>query len=108
MGETVAKSLICPKYERAFQILGKRWSALIIEVLYHKDCRFSDLSREIEELSDRVLTERLKELEIEGIVEKNHQCEEAAKFTYRLTNKGRELAHATKSLKNWADEWLEC
>lgn len=106
MEEKVVNSLICPKYERVFQILGKRWSALIIEVLYHKDCRFSDLSREIEELSDRVLTERLKELEGEGIVEKNHQCEEIAKFTYRLTAKGRSLAQSTQSLKKWADQWV--
>lgn len=101
------KHCICPKYEKMFQILGKRWNGLIIEVLHQKECRFSELSREIEELSDRVLAERLRELEQEGIVEKNTNCGDKIKFMYRLTEKGEALALATQHLKLWAEQWID-
>lgn len=107
MEQIDTNSIICPKYEHTFQILGKRWNGLIIEVLHQKDCRFSELAREIEELSDRVLTERLKELEHEGIVEKNMLCPDKIKFTYRLTEKGEALAKATDGLKEWAEKWVD-
>ncbi|MBS4750085.1 transcriptional regulator [Granulicatella sp. zg-ZJ] len=98
--------VICPKYEQTFRILGKRWNAMIIEVLRQGECRFSQLSRAIEGLSDRVLTERLREMEQEDLIEKNTECPEHVKFTYRLTQKGLELAQATQSLKEWAQKWI--
>lgn len=97
---------ICSKYEQTFNILGKRWNALIIDVLSQSEMRFSELSRTIEDLSDRVLTERLHELEEKGIVEKNTNCFGTAKFTYRLTKRGKELAKATESLKKWSEKWM--
>ena len=60
---------LCPKFEKGFQILGKKWNGLIIDVLLEGGPqRFVDIAAMIPDVSDRVLTERLKELEAEGIV----------------------------------------
>ncbi|MBF0779853.1 helix-turn-helix domain-containing protein [Granulicatella sp. 19428wC4_WM01] len=97
---------ICPKYEKIINILGKRWNGLIIEVLHQKDCRFSELAREIEGVSDRMLTERLRELEHEQIIEKNVMHEGKIISTYRLTEKGKALGLAMQPLKSWAGQWI--
>lgn len=91
---------LCPKFEKAFLILGKKWNGLIIDVLLQDDeQRFVDLAKKIPMLSDRVLTERLRELEREGIVIK-------ANNLYQLTEKGVALSDALESVKNWSHDWV--
>ena len=91
---------LCPKFEKAFSILGKKWNGLIIDVLLQEsEQRFVDLAKKIPMLSDRVLTERLKELEREGIVMK-------ADNLYQLTEKGIALNEALESVKNWSHDWV--
>lgn len=105
MSNTMKDISICPKYEKAFSILGKRWNALIIDVLDQKECRFCELARSITELSDRVLTERLRELEKEEIIEK--KCTGPSQYMYTLTPKGKELASSTNAIKEWAEKWID-
>lgn len=107
MSKVEKELAVCPKYERVFHILGKRWNALIIDVLDQKECRFCEISRTIEELSDRVLTERIRELEQEQIIIKKRVSEDSLKYTYSLTQKGKSLARATRTLKRWAEEWIK-
>ena len=57
---------LCPKYERVFGWLGKRWNGLILRCLLDQPMRFTEVARCLETCSDKVLTERLKELEKEG------------------------------------------
>ncbi len=91
---------LCPKFEKAFSILGKKWNGLIIDVLLHDgEQRFVDLANKIPMLSDRVLTERLRELEREGIVGKTDSL-------YCLTDKGAALNPALESVKNWSHDWV--
>lgn len=97
---------VCPKYESAFQILGKRWNGLIISVLHKKDCRFSEIARAITELSDRVLTERIRELEEQQIIEKYQDDTNCLRPQYRLTEKGKRLAEALMPIQEWADNWM--
>ncbi|WYJ77592.1 hypothetical protein DOK78_002230 [Enterococcus sp. DIV2402] len=91
---------LCPKFEKAFSILGKKWNGLIIDVLLQDgEQRFVDLAKKIPMLSDRVLTERLRELERECIVDK-------ADSLYQLTEKGVALANALESVKHWSHDWV--
>ena len=60
---------ICPKFEHTFAILGKKWMGLIIEVLLEGPQRFKDIAATIPNVSDRVLVERLKELEQDLLVQ---------------------------------------
>ncbi|GAB4327164.1 MAG: helix-turn-helix domain-containing protein [Dehalococcoidia bacterium] len=87
------------------QILGKRWTPLIIRALLSGACRFSDIGAYVSPISDRLLSERLKELEVEGIVERRVYPETPVRIEYVLTDKGRELQDVVESIQRWADRW---
>ncbi len=97
---------LCPKYERAFEILGKRWTGLIIKVMMDGPKRFSDISSQIPHLSDRMLGERFKELEGLGIIKRNVYPETPVRIEYELTVKGKALDNALKEVQVWATKWM--
>ncbi|MDZ4910274.1 transcriptional regulator, partial [Clostridium perfringens] len=82
---------LCPKFENAFELLGKRWTGLIIRTLLSGQKRFSDIADAIPNMSARMLTERFKELESEGIVIRKVYPEIPVRIEYELTEKGQEL-----------------
>ena len=91
---------LCPKFEKTFGILGKKWNGLILEVLLAEgDQRFTDLAQKIPQCSDRVLVERLKELEKDGLIEKVYMRDCARGF-YRLTRCGEDLKRYTHGPKS--------
>ena len=98
---------MCPRYERAVQILGKRWTPLIVRTLLRRPRRFTDITAIIDGLSDRLLSERLKELEACGILERRVFPETPVRIEYILTTKGRELEHVVEAIQRWADCWDE-
>ena len=98
---------MCPKFESAFALLGKRWTGLIIRVLLSEQRRFSDISQMIPHMSDRMLVERLKEVEEAGIVKRNVYPETPVRIEYELTEKGRELEAVMDEVQKWADKWLD-
>ena len=98
---------MCPKYERAAQILGKRWTALIVRTLLTRPRRFNEMTVIVQGLSDRLLSERLKELEACAIVERRVYPETPVRIEYVLTEKGRHLQDVVESIQRWADRW-EC
>lgn len=100
------KECICPRFEKSFMILGKKWSGLIIEVLLLEDRRFKDISEQIPGVSDRVLVERLKELEEEGIVLRTEHTDGPVKVIYSLTEKGRDLEKVMLEIQSWSDRWI--
>lgn len=97
---------LCPKFESAFSLLGKRWSGLIIRVLLDGPKRFSDISAMIPQLSDRVLAERFKELEAEGIIQRNVYPETPVRIEYQLTDKGKALKSVFDAVQAWAETWI--
>lgn len=98
---------LCPRFEKTFSILGKKWNGMIIEVLLHeKTQRFKDLAGHVEKCSDRVLCERLKELEAEGIVERQTYPGES-RIEYSLTQRGYELAPVMAAVHAWSDKWCD-
>ncbi len=96
---------MCPKFESAFELLGKRWTGLIIQTLLHGKKRFSDIEDTIPNLSARMLTERFKELEQHGIVVRNVYPDTPVRIEYELTEKGLELHKAMTEIQQWAEKW---
>jgi DNA-binding HxlR family transcriptional regulator len=97
---------LCPKYEKAFEMLGKRWNGLIIRVLMDGPKRFSDISSVIPQLSDRVLAERFKELESEGVIQRKVYPETPVRIEYQLSEKGAALKSILDEVQKWAESWI--
>lgn len=98
---------LCPKFENAFELLGKRWTGLIIRVLMNGPMRFKDISAMIPGMSDRMLTERFKELEQQGIINRHVYPEMPIRIEYELTDKGRALRLVMDEVQKWGDQWLD-
>ncbi|HYF82506.1 MAG TPA: helix-turn-helix domain-containing protein [Clostridia bacterium] len=102
----MGKHELCPRYEIAFELLGKKWTGLIIRSLLSGPKRFSDISGMIPSLSAKVLTERFKELEREGILIRNVYPETPVRIEYKLTEKGKCLESALDEIQKWAEQWV--
>ncbi|MBU3160003.1 helix-turn-helix transcriptional regulator [Clostridium frigoris] len=98
---------LCPRFEAAFQILGKRWTGLIIRSLLSGSKRFSELQEIIPALSSRVLTERFKELEELGIITRSVYPEMPVRIEYGLTQKGKDLEKTMDEIQKWAEKWSD-
>ncbi|SCN26168.1 HTH-type transcriptional regulator YodB [Clostridium sp. N3C] len=96
---------MCPKFESAFELLGKKWTGLIIRTLLSGQKRFSDIAEAIPNMSARMLTERFKELESEGIVVRKVYPEIPVRIEYELTEKGKELEPVMNEIQKWAEKW---
>src|SRR5207249_7103747 len=88
-------------------LIGRRWTGAIIFVLLKSRCRFATLRNAIPEITDRMLSERLQELEQEEIVERTVVPETPVRVEYALTKKGRALAAAIDAIADWAHKWVE-
>ena len=97
---------LCPRFHRASELIGRRWTGAIIFVLLKSRCRFAALREAIPDITDRMLSERLQELEQEGIVERTVLPEPPVRVEYELTRKGRALATAVDAIAHWADKWV--
>jgi DNA-binding HxlR family transcriptional regulator len=95
---------ICAKFESAFQVLGKRWTGLIVNQLMNGPKRFNELENEIK-ISGRVLSLRLKELESQDIVSRTVYPEMPVRIEYTLTKKGYALKPIMEEISNWGDSW---
>lgn len=104
--EDEVTKIICPKFEQTFSILGKKWTGLIIDVLLDGPRRFKDLAQTIDGVSDRVLVERLKELENEDIITKEMDDSCDISSGYRLTEKGCALQNVMNEVQGWANDWI--
>lgn len=99
-------SRMCPKYESAVELLGKRWTALIIRVLLVGPRRFRDIKEQIPDMSDKMLTDRMKELEAGGVVVRRVYPETPVLIEYELTEKGKSLKDVIESIQEWSDSWM--
>jgi DNA-binding HxlR family transcriptional regulator len=97
----------CPYYHEAVELIGRRWTGAIVAVLLDGGpMRFSEISHAVPELSDRLLSERMKELEARGVVNRHVEPGPPVKVLYELTDMGRSLEPALQALKSWARRWL--
>lgn len=97
----------CPRYQRAVEIVGRRWSGAILRAMLAGASRFGEIQETIPDLSNRMLSERLREFEAEGIVERVVVPERPVRVEYRLTEKGRALNEVVEALSRWSQEWVE-
>ena len=97
----------CPYYHQAVELIGRRWTGAIIEILMQGgSMRFSVIASAVPDLSDRMLSDRLKELELHALVERTVFPGPPVRVHYALTAKGHELAPTLSELKRWARHWL--
>ena len=96
----------CPFYHEAVELVGKRWTGAILRVLMDGPLRFSEIAQSVPELSDRLLSERMKELEGRGIVERTVHPGPPLRVEYSLSRMGHELEPALSELQRWAERWL--
>jgi DNA-binding HxlR family transcriptional regulator len=106
VGQEFAGEQMCPKYEGAMNILGKRWTGLIIHVLLLGAVRFKDIREMVPHMSDKMLSERLKELEELGILERKVFPETPVRIEYHLTEKGKDLRPVIESIHAWGQKWI--
>jgi DNA-binding HxlR family transcriptional regulator len=103
---TAGRPTCCGKYHQAVELIGKRWTGAILFVLMDGPLRFSEVKLLVPDLSDRLLSERMKELEAAGIVERRVIDDTPVRVEYVLTEMGGDLEPVVRSLKGWARSWL--
>ncbi len=96
----------CPYYDRAVEIIGRRWAGAVIRVMLAGRSRFSDIRNAIPGITDRVLSHRLRDLEADGVITRHIHDERPVRIEYRLTERGRALAAVVDAISTWANEWL--
>lgn len=97
---------VCPRYQRALNVLSRRWVGLIVRVLLDGPMRFNELANRLQVVADRVLAERLRELETEGIVTREVFVGSPVRVEYTLTEKGYAIAPVLDAIETWAHEWI--
>jgi len=104
---TQDQACCCPYYHEAIELIGRRWTGAIVGVLIHRNAlRFSEIADAVPQLSDRLLSERMKELEARGVVRRTVHPGRPVRVEYELTEMGRALAPAVHELERWARRWL--
>jgi DNA-binding HxlR family transcriptional regulator len=98
---------LCPRYHRAVELIGRRWTGAIVRTLLGGPRRFNELLAAIPGISDRLLTERLRELERANIVRREVFPESPVRVVYELTECGSELGPALEEIGRWAERWIE-
>jgi DNA-binding HxlR family transcriptional regulator len=97
---------VCARYHHAVELLGRRWAGAILRVLLGGRARYAQLREAIPQISDRMLSERLRELEAEGLVIRHVAQDAPVRVEYELTEKGRALEKAIMAIAAWAEHYL--
>jgi len=97
----------CESYQVAVELLGKRWNGAIVAVLLPGPLRYHQLAMAVPGVSERLLSERLKELEAAGVVGRSILPGPPVGVEYELTEAGRELARPIEAIGDWARQWIE-
>src|SRR5690349_15746589 len=98
---------LCPRFHVAVELIGGRWSGAIISLLLNGRARYNELRAAIPEISDRMLSERLRALECAGVLTRTVVPESPVRVEYELTPKGRALEKALEAIGDWATRWID-
>lgn len=91
----------------AMQIIGSKWTALILRDLNSGPKRFSELERSLPGISPRTLSQRLDDLEGHKIITKQSYSEVPPRIEYTLTQKGEDLAPVLEQMAAWGDKYYD-
>ena len=97
----------CPRYHHAVELIGRRWTGAILRVLFTGPQRFNEILADVPGLSDRLLSERLRELEAAELVTRRVLPGPPIRAEYALTGRGAELEPVIRDIAAWAEKWLE-
>lgn len=97
----------CKTFQTALDILSSRWNALILNVLQEGPLRFSELSARAKGPGDKVLSARLKELEVRGLLVRLVDAGPPVRVSYELTSSGREFGELAQAIERWGRELMQ-
>ncbi len=97
---------VCARFHRAVELIGSRWTGAIIQTLLQGKTRYAVLKASIPDITDRMLSERLRSLEAEDLVTRWVIADSPVRVEYELTDKGRSLENALREISTWADRWI--
>lgn len=98
------KGTTCP-VEQTLQVIGGKWTLLILRDLFTGTKRFGELRRSLGQVSPKTLTERLREMEVLGLVTRRVYAEVPPRVEYTLTEKGRSLGDIIEAMRRWGERW---
>ena len=99
-------SHVCSRFHRAIELIGSRWTGAILQTLLQGRTRYAAIRGAIPDITDRMLSERLRSLEGEKLVRRVVIPESPVRVEYELTPKGRELQNALREIGSWAERWI--
>ncbi|MDP9202498.1 MAG: winged helix-turn-helix transcriptional regulator [Gemmatimonadota bacterium] len=97
---------VCSRFHRAVELIGSRWTGAIIQTLLQGKTRYALLKAAIPDITDRMLSERLRSLEAEDLVTRWVIADTPVRVEYELTDKGRSLQNALREIGAWAERWI--
>ena len=99
-------SHVCSRFHRAIELIGSRWTGAILQTLLQGKTRYAAIRGAIPDITDRMLSERLRSLESEGLLTRGVIPDTPVRVEYDLTEKGRELQDALREISTWAERWI--
>ena len=106
MTESHSISQVCSRFHRAIELIGSRWTGAILQTLLQGRTRYAAIRGSVPDITDRMLSERLRSLESEGLVVRAVVPESPVRVEYELTKKGRELQDPLREIASWAERWI--
>lgn len=106
MAETTSISPVCSRFHRAIELIGSRWTGAILQTLLQGRTRYASIKTAVPDITDRMLSERLRSLESEGLVSRVVVPDTPVRVEYELTIKGLELQNALREIGSWAERWI--
>lgn len=97
---------VCARFHQAVELIGGRWTGAIIQTLLQGKTRYALIKAAIPDITDRMLSERLRSLESEELVTRRVAPESPIRVEYELTDKGRSLQKALHEIGAWAERWI--
>jgi DNA-binding HxlR family transcriptional regulator len=97
---------VCARFHRAVELIGGRWTGAIIQTLLQGKTRYALIKAAIPDITDRMLSERLRSLEAEDLVTRWVIADTPVRVEYELTEKGRSLENALQEISEWANRWI--
>jgi DNA-binding HxlR family transcriptional regulator len=101
-----AEREVCARFHQAIELIGRRWTGAILQLLLQGPARFSVIKSALPEMTDRILAERLRELQAAGLLSRSAYPSVPVRVEYTLTEKARDLSPTLEGLADWAHRWL--
>ena len=96
----------CPRFHIAVELIGRRWTGAILRAMRSGHSRFTDIAAVVPGLHDRLLADRLRELEGAGVIRREACAASPGRVDYRLTEMGHDLDHVMDAIAVWAEKWV--